>query len=72
MVRAKLAIEGKSTFLGIPINSFKVMEAKDLVPASKSGKHSDPYVVITLGQKKKKTKVKRKTTVPKWNEVVVL
>jgi Ca2+-dependent lipid-binding protein len=67
----KLNVEGKYLFHLKLIVCCLVKEAKDLASNHKSGK-SDPFVVVVLGAKKKKTKVKKATSNPKWNEVITL
>ncbi len=47
--------------------SIKVKEAKGIPAADSNGK-SDPYVVLTIGGQKKKTKIIHKTLEPKWYE----
>jgi len=47
-----------------------VVEAKDLIAADFGGK-SDPYVVLNLGGRQKKTSVKDATLSPTWNEEFV-
>eukprot|EP01114_Cavostelium_apophysatum_P020374 TRINITY_DN6807_c0_g1_i2.p1 TRINITY_DN6807_c0_g1~~TRINITY_DN6807_c0_g1_i2.p1 ORF type:complete len:695 (+),score=200.18 TRINITY_DN6807_c0_g1_i2:258-2342(+) len=48
----------------------EVKEGRDFAVADRTGS-SDPYVIVTLGGKKKKTKVKKKTLNPQWNEAII-
>jgi Ca2+-dependent lipid-binding protein len=49
-----------------------VLEGKNLQPLDKSGR-CDPYVLVSLGKNKKKTKpCKKRTTDAVWNEVMLL
>jgi Ca2+-dependent lipid-binding protein len=58
----------EKTAVRIGTLSVTVMEGKNL-PALDSNGMSDPYVTLSIGKVKQKTKVKEKTLNPNWTEV---
>lgn len=47
--------------------SIRIIQAKD-IPAMDEGNTSDPYLIITCGQMKKRSKVIQQTLTPQWHE----
>ena len=71
MRRTKLSVTGMVELALCVLIIFTVVEAKALLGKDKNGK-SDPYAVVYCGSKKKKTKVKKKSLNPVWDETFVL
>ena len=65
----KLRVEGTLIllFVHVPhsLPTPSVLKAKDLAPADTNGK-SDPYCIVSLGQKVVQTSVQPQTLFPEW------